>query len=107
METESQVVERPKVKKNTPVAEVPQPEEPKAQKKEVVVKDSEALGALKTSFIAQQRKAAQAFLALIDSELKVVDVGHPHYANLKFTKIRAERIIFSLDELSRGKGIRV
>ena len=95
---EDQVTE-PKAKKVTP-DEVKA--ETKTPKKETVTKESEALGKLRTEFINGQRRGAQAYLKLVESEIEKVEPGHPHYSGLKFAKIRAERILFSLDELSKN-----
>lgn len=85
---------KPKVKRQA---------EPKAETKEKVVAESKALGNAKDQYVKTLRAASEAYKRVVEGELDKVDVGHPHYSNLKFAKIRAERILFSLDELSRGK----
>lgn len=92
---------KPKVKRE------PQPEEPKAttrgSRKETVVTESKALGTMKTTFIKGFRDGVNQYGKAVQAELDKVDVGHPHYAELKFAKIRIERMLFSLEELQNGK----
>ena len=96
---------QPTDKPQTPVEE-PKVDETKAEKPkktEPVIKESVALSTAKQKFLQQTRKAAQDYLVVVQTEFDAVEPGHPHYSGLKFAKIRAERVIFSCDELSRGQ----
>lgn len=90
----------------------PQIEKPKVKAskeeapKEKVVKESVALNGAKAAYVKAIRNATIEYEKLVDAELESVDVGHPHYGDLKFTKIRTSRVRFNMDELSRGKAQR-
>jgi len=61
---------------------------------------------IKPTFIKQMREAANGYLTIVKEELKTREPGHPQYSELKFAKIRAERVIHSMEELGRGNPIR-
>lgn len=100
METISDAVTKPKVQKVADEA----PDE--TTKKEKVVEASVALNGPKDEFIKSIRNAAKIFKEAVEKELEGVEPGHPHYSDLKFARIRAERVLFNADELSRGKAHR-
>lgn len=87
-----------------PAAEEPKAKKTKAEKPEP--KQPQALGGLKDTYVKEIRDNSKKYLDLITKEMEGVEPGHPYYSELKFAKIRAERVIFSMDELAKGKPTR-
>lgn|SRR5574337_129914 len=99
---EADIVDTDESQEDAPKPKVKRIAEPKNETKEKVTAESKVLGSVKDDFVKTLRNSTTLFKKAIEAELDKVDVGHPHYSKLKFAKIRAERILFSLDELSRG-----
>ena len=85
-------------------AKTPEADTKAAEKTEIVVPAT--LGTRTNSFITEIRNASKAYLKEIDADMKGKEPGDAYYGQLKFARIRADRLLKAMDELAAGKPVR-